>query len=387
MPVRGMLVRLTEAWTEILRVRASNSATGAYPAPVSELLGEMAAAGVLMQSNIKFNGALVLQIFGDGPVKLAVAEVQSDLSLRATATVNGPVADDARLSQMLNVAGGGRCAITLDPKDRHPGQQPYQGVVPLHGDHHEKLERLSDVLQHYMLQSEQLDTVLVLAANDTVAAGLLIQRMPLKGEGNLAAGLTHRENEDQIGRNEDYNRIAHLASSLTREELLTLDVDTILVLGANEQVAAGLLIQRMPLKGEGNLAAGLTHRENEDQIGRNEDYNRIAHLAASLTREELLTLDVDTILRRLFWEEKLLRFEPQQGDTGPRFACSCSRERVGNMLRSLGRDEIESILAERDDVEVGCEFCGQQYRFDAVDAAQIFVSPMISQQPVPPAIQ
>jgi molecular chaperone Hsp33 len=103
------------------------------------------------------------------------------------------------------------------------------------------------------------------------------------------------------------------------------------------------------LKGEGNLAAGLTHRENEDQIGRNEDYNRIAHLASSLTREELLTLDVDTILRRLFWEEKLLRFEPQQGDTGPRFACTCSRERVGNMLRSLGRDEIESILAERDD--------------------------------------
>ena len=73
MPVRGMLVRLTEAWTEILRVRASNSATGAYPAPVSELLGEMAAAGVLMQSNIKFNGALVLQIFGDGPLRLAVA--------------------------------------------------------------------------------------------------------------------------------------------------------------------------------------------------------------------------------------------------------------------------------------------------------------------------
>jgi hypothetical protein len=91
---------------------------------VSELLGEMAAAGVLMQSNIKFNGALVLQIFGDGPVKLAVAEVQSDLSLRATATVNGEVADDARLSQMVNVAGGGRCAITLDPKDRHPASSP-----------------------------------------------------------------------------------------------------------------------------------------------------------------------------------------------------------------------------------------------------------------------
>ena len=319
MPVRGMLVRLTEAWTDILQRRASNTATGPYPAPVRELLGEMAAAGVLMQSNIKFNGALVLQIFGDGPVKLAVAEVQSDLSLRATATVTGSVADDARLSQMLNVAGGGRCAITLDPKDRHPGQQPYQGVVPLHGDHHEKLERLSDVLQHYMLQSEQLDTVLVLAANS--------------------------------------------------------------------QVAAGLLIQRMPLKGEGNLAQGLTHRENEDQIGHNEDYNRIAHLASSLTRDELLTLDVDTILRRLFWEEKLLRFEPQQGESGPRFACTCSRERVANMLRSLGVEEAESILAERNEIEVGCEYCGQQYHFDAVDAAQIFVAPNVAQPAAPSGMQ
>lgn len=319
LPVRGMIVRLTDAWTDILRRRAANTSSGPYPAPVTELLGEMAAAGVLMQSNIKFNGALVLQVFGDGPVKLAVAEVQSDLSLRATATVQGDVPEDARLSQMLNVAGGGRCAITLDPLNRHPGQQPYQGVVPLHGDHNEKLERLSDILQHYMLQSEQLDTILVL--------------------------------------------------------------------GADESVAAGLLIQRMPLKGQGNLAAGLSHRENEDQIGRNEDYNRIAHLASSLTREELLTLDVDTILRRLFWEEKLVRFEPQQGADGPHFACTCSRERVSNMLRSLGSQEAQSILAERDDIEVACEFCGQQYRYDAVDAAQIFIEPTAVQPPGPAGVQ
>nr|MBP8138151.1 Hsp33 family molecular chaperone HslO [Alicycliphilus sp.] len=299
LPVRGMVVRLTDAWTELLARRAGNTETGPYPVPVSELLGEMAAAAVLMQSNIKFNGALVLQIFGDGPVKLAVAEVQSDLSLRATASVTGELPADARLPDMVNVGGGGRCAITLDPKDRLPGQQPYQGVVPLHGDHKEKLTRLSDVLQHYMLQSEQLDTTLVLAANDQVAAGLLIQRMPLKGEGNLAG------------------------------------------------------------------AAG---QADEDQIGQNEDYNRIATLAASLTRDELLSLDVDTILHRLFWEEKLLRFVPQQGADGPRFACSCSRARVGNMLRSLGEGEVQSILDERGTIDVGCEYCGQQYHFDAVDA-------------------
>ena len=302
LPVRGMLVRLTDSWQEILRRRQQ---AGGYPAAVTELLGEMAAAATLMQANIKFNGALILQVQGDGPVKLAVAEVQPDLALRATATVTGEVAADAPLSHMVNVNNQGRCAITLDPKDRLPGQQPYQGVVPLFGDRHEKLEKLSEVIEHYMLQSEQLDTRLVLAANDQVAAGLLIQRLPLQGESNLAG-------------------------------------------------------------------AGAVARD-EDQIGRNEDYNRIAILAASLKREELLTLDADTILHRLFWEEDVRRFEPQTGADGPRFACTCSRERVAGMLKSLGREEVESIIAEQGQVEVGCDFCGAQYHFDPVDAAQVFL--------------
>ncbi|MDZ4360149.1 MAG: Hsp33 family molecular chaperone HslO [Variovorax sp.] len=322
LPVRGMIVRLTDAWQEILARRASNTATGPYPPPVAELLGEMTAAATLMQSNIKFNGALILQIFGDGPVKVAVAEAKPDLSLRATAKVIGDLPADAHLPDMVNVNNKGRCAITLDPKDKLPGATPYQGVVPLFGEDGEKLGKLSDVLQHYMLQSEQLDTTLVLAADDKVAAGLLIQRLPIKGEGNLEG--TSDKDHDQA---------------------------------------------------------------SEDRIGRNEEYNRISILASSLTRDELLTLDIETILRRLFWEEKLLRFEPQQGASGPRFACTCSRERVSNMLRNLGAEEAESILAERDDIEVGCEFCGQQYRFDAVDAAQIFVSPGAAQPPGPTGIQ
>ena len=315
LPVRGMLVRLTDAWQEILRRRQE---AGGYPAAVTELLGEMAAAATLMQANIKFNGALVMQVQGDGPVKLMVAEVQPDLGLRATATVQGEVADDAPLSHMVNVLGQGRCAITLDPKDRLPGQQPYQGVVPLYGDRGEKLEKLSEVIEHYMLQSEQLDTRLVLAAND--------------------------------------------------------------------QMAAGLLIQRLPLQGEANLAGSGVARRDEDQIGQNEDYNRIAMLAASLKREELLELDAETILRRLFWEEDVRRFEPLTGVDGPRFACTCSRERVAGMLRSLGQDEVASILAEQGQVEVGCDFCGAHYRFDPVDAAQVFLQPA-SQPPGSSGVQ
>jgi hypothetical protein len=161
---------------------AASDGGHAFPAPVRTLLGEMAAASVLMQGSLKFNGALILQMQGDGPVKLAVAEAQPDLSFRVTAKVVGDVPADARLEAMLNVHGQGRCAITLDPQDRLPGQQPYQGVVPLHGDRREPLQNLSEVLEHYMLQSEQLDTRLVLAANDDVAAGLLIQRLPMAGE-------------------------------------------------------------------------------------------------------------------------------------------------------------------------------------------------------------
>jgi molecular chaperone Hsp33 len=116
--------------------------------------------------------------------------------------------------------------------------------------------------------------------------------------------------------------------------------------------------------------------EREALLGRSEDFSRIAILAKSLKREEMLTLDAETILHRLFWEEPLARFEPLLGESGPRFACSCSRERVGNMIRSLGAAEAESIIAEQGQIEVGCDFCGAQYRFDPVDAAGLFVAPV-----------
>ena len=296
LPVRGMLVRLDESWKELLG-RRKEPLTPA----VRDLLGQMTAAGVLMQANIKFNGALVFQVMGDGPLKLAVVEVQPDMSFRSTAKTREDVPDQATLQQMLNVHGQGRCAITLDPKDRLPGQQPYQGVVPLSGPDGQPLEKLSDVLQHYMRQSEQLESTLVLAANDQLAAGLLIQRLPIEGEGNLEAGAS---------------------SGVVREEM-------------------------------------------------EEAYNRISMLAATLTAEELLTLDSDTILRRLFWEETVRRFEPQY----PRFACTCSRERVGRMLLGLGRQEVDEVLAELGGVEIGCEFCGNHYVFDAVDVGELFTDP------------
>ena len=74
----------------------------------------------------------------------------------------------------------------------------------------------------------------------------------------------------------------------------------------------------------------------------------------------------------LFWDERLVRAELRSGIAGPRFACSCSRERVGAMLKGLGRAEIDGILAEQGKVEIGCEFCGAKYRYDPVDVGELF---------------
>jgi molecular chaperone Hsp33 len=304
LPVRGHLLRLTDGWREMLQRRSS--AGQAWPEPVRDLMGEMTAAAVLMQASLKFNGALILQVFGDGPVKLAVAEVQADLAYRATAKVIGEVAPRDAFAQLLNSHGGGRCALTLDPEAMASGRQPYQGVVALSDSQGLPLPGVSQVLEHYMRQSEQLETRLVLAANERIAAGLLIQRLPVEGTANLGA-------------------------------------------------AGG--------------AGGATT---------DEAFNRIALLTATLTRDELLGLDTATLLRRLYWEEPLRRFEA--AGAVPRFECRCSRDRVGRMMQGLGRAEIDSILIEQGRVEVACEFCALQYRFDSVDVGELF-TPARDQMP------
>lgn len=301
LPLRGAIVRLTDSWQEILRRRASNNQTGPWPPAVMELLGQMVAAAALMQSNIKFNGALVLQMQSAGPLQLAVAEVHNDLALRATATVHpDAVADGLAASRFSELLPAGQCAVTLDPRDRLPGQQPYQGVVALQAPDGAALPDLATALSGYMLHSEQLETQFVLAANDEVAAGILLQHIPVKGQNNL-----------------------EFSSELSAEDMA-------------------------------------------------EACQRIASHTLSLQAQELLSLDIDIILHRLYWEEKLLRFAPQADDAKPHFACTCSRQRVAGMLVNLGQTEAQEIIAEQGQIEVGCDFCGAQYRFDAVDVGALF---------------
>ena len=89
----------------------------------------------------------------------------------------------------------------------------------------------------------------------------------------------------------------------------------------------------------------------------------------------MLKEEPETVFKRLFWQENVQHFEP----AAARFQCTCSREKVGGMLKMLGREEVDSVLAERGEVEVHCEFCNQRYDFDSVDVAQLFVAKELSQ--------
>jgi molecular chaperone Hsp33 len=284
--VKGEFVEISATWREVQQRHD-------YPAAVKTVLGEMLAAAALLSANLKFNGAIIMQIHGDGPVRLMVVECDSELRLRATAKLapDAVVADDATLSALLNVHGKGRFVITLDPLEKMPGQQPYQGIVPLDG------ESMATVIENYMLRSEQLDTRLWLAADAGVARGLLLQKLP-----------RHSGKDDQI------------AQASEAEDL--------------------------------------------------ETWNRAVMLASTMKQDELLATDIATLMQRLFWEETIRVFEPAH----PQFHCSCTREKVGNMLKMLGRAEVDAALDDLGQLGINCDFCGKHYDFDKVDCAQLFVS-------------
>lgn len=278
-PMKGGAVKLTTAWKAMRHYQQ-------WPLSVTRLVGEMTAGSILLASSLKFEGSLIMQIQGDGPVRLAIVEVRNGLLVRATVKMNETEAvDDAMgLKALVNAHGKGRCAIMLDPKDRRDGEPLYQGVVPLTG------ETVADALMGYMQQSEQIHTKLWLAADEESAAGLMLQQMPDFG-------------------------------------------------GKDEEL-----------------------KNDDDSV------NRIETLAATITDEELLTLTPQEVTHRLFWEEAPEYFEPLE----PKFACTCSREKIEAMIRNLGEVEALQIVKDEGKLEVTCDFCGRTESFSAEDIVKLF---------------
>ncbi len=191
-PVRGELVHLENAWGNVLDRHD-------YPDVLRNLMGELCAAAVLLAATLKLQGSLVLQIQGNGPIKLLVVECSGtgDLRLRATAKWSG----DLVQGSVPDLIGDGLFAITLDPRD---GKQVYQGIVQLEGN------SVAEMLENYMARSEQLETRLWLAADEHCAAGMLLQRLPGQPDNQF------QQEQDA----DTWQRLALLANTLKPEELL-----------------------------------------------------------------------------------------------------------------------------------------------------------------------
>ena len=280
-PIRGHLVHLDAAWRALIEHRA-------YPEAIRGLLGEAVAASLLLAATIKFDGVLSLQLQGDGPVHLLLAQCTSGLGVRGLARYREADAV-AEATDFIELLGAGTLTVTLETDDQ---SQRYQGIVPITGP------GLAESLQLYFANSEQLPTRLWLFANGERACGMLLQRLPQEG-------------------------------------------------------------------GTGGTESGAVRH---DEAGIDDAWRRVQLIGDTVTAEELLTLADTEILHRLFHEDDLRLYEASPVF----FRCRCSRERVGGMLQGLGEAETRSVLAERGEVEVRCDFCNRAYVFDAVDVEQLF---------------
>ncbi|MEQ1738319.1 MAG: Hsp33 family molecular chaperone HslO [Methyloglobulus sp.] len=262
--IRGLWISLSTSWQTARQHQhcAEN---------VQLQLGQALTAVALLSATIKFNGSMILQAQGDGPLKTLVAQATHDRKIRGL--IRG--SDTVSTGSLQEMFGEGRLVLTVSPANG----QPYQGIVPLQG------VNLAAALETYFAQSEQLNTRLWLFANGTRASGLLLQELP-------------------------------------------------------------------------------------SQLNDKADWERIEMLASTVTEQEMLELDCEELLFRLFNEEKVRLFDAEPVE----FDCSCSRIKIENALRMLGRQELESVLQERAQIEVNCEFCNKYYRFDRIDVEQILRS-------------
>ena len=279
MPIRGNVVHLNQSYQQALQHQT-------LPTVIKHALGELMAASALLSATLKMEGALVLQLQSKGALKLLVVECnqnyQQGLSLRATANWDETVTQEIENHTLFELVKNGQFVITLDPTEG----EAYQGIVPIEG------ETIAEMLQNYMLRSQQIDTSLWLQCDGASASGMLLQKLPALKENDADA------------------------------------------------------------------------------------WNRVNILANTVTNDELQNLAPDRLLRRLFAEENVRLFEARP----IQFKCNCSKTKVGNMLKLLGENEVNSILAEQGNIDVNCDFCNKHYAFDTVDAAALFTSePVINQ--------
>jgi molecular chaperone Hsp33 len=270
-PIRGELTQVEKAFQDILTKHT-------YPAAVKNLLGEFTAAVAMLSDTIKFEGTLSLQVKGAGQVRTIMAECRDNRALRAIAQYNDDYIEGGAL------IGEGQLAITIDPDKGNR----YQGIVPINDSD----MTLASVLEDYFQQSEQIRTKIWLFASETAAAGFMIQAMPKSAS----------------------------ESSLHLEDT--------------------------------------------------EDWDRIVHLASTLTTDEALSLASQDVLHRLFHEETVRVYEPRQLE----FECTCSEERSANAIVTLGLDQAMEIVHENGLIDIDCQFCHERYVYTEEKVKALFTA-------------
>jgi molecular chaperone Hsp33 len=269
-PIRG---ELTQLETSLHDVFSKHN----YPKSIEALLGQFMAAAAMLSDTIKFDGTLSLQARGAGQVRTIMAECRDNRALRAIAQYN----DD--FDESGSLLGEGQMAITIEPTK---GKR-YQGIVPINDSE----LSLAAVLEDYFQQSEQIRTRIWLFSNAKQAAGLMIQAMP----------------------------------SSASESSLSEDSDL-------------------------------------------ETWNRIIHLASTTSEEEILSLEPETMLNRLFHEETVRVYPARSLE----FECTCSKDKTANAIRTLGDVEALDIVKEMGHIDLDCQFCREKYAFGPEDVVEIF---------------
>ncbi|MBL8269105.1 Hsp33 family molecular chaperone HslO [Steroidobacter sp.] len=200
-PIRGHIVHLDASWRALLEHRD-------YPTVIRDTLGEAVAASVLLSATLKFEGMLSLQLKGQGPMHLMLAQCSDALGVRAVARYKEAEAFEPNLASL---SGEGTLTVTVENEDL---SQRYQGIVPLTGD------RLSDCLRAYFESSEQLPTRLWLHADENGASGLLLQRLSDDSVKDRSGAALREVDRAEI--DDAWNRVQLLGDTLKPEELQTL---------------------------------------------------------------------------------------------------------------------------------------------------------------------
>ena len=262
LPIKGTLVVLDDCWQTIVSQRE-------YPSGLQQLLGELLAANALLTSNLKLNGKVICQLQDNPHFKLVVAECSNEFTLRATAKFSA----DESVIDYSNYLKQGRLVVSVESNS---DGNIYQSIIAFNGN------AISEILNNYMAQSEQLKSWFLLAYSEQRVVGFMLQQLP--------------------------------------------DVHKLF----------------------------------------NQEIERIFTLVNTLTTRELLKDNLEQLITKLFNEDNVVVLPKHS----VHFGCSCSRHRVSEILRSLGKSELESLIAEQGNISVDCDYCNSEYKFSRLELNQ-----------------